>query len=445
MFKGNRFRKTQNVSTQLSFESLEQRMMLSVVPPTVSDVNVSNTSWTPAFIDYLEVNGLGNDGYSIPVGSAAQSDSLSWLDLDRISITFSEDVKIQASDLSISGVTNSSYDVDHFSYDPQTLTATWTLGTPFAAEERVLLDLDGNGVDPVQDLDGNILDGEWTDEVSTYNSGNGTSGGDFEFRFNVLRGDIWASDDYIDWDDYEHGLRAQGNSLADPQYDPATDLDGDGLAEISDWVAIINHLWTSLPTGTPAGVADDAPTTTGFDLEFITDRVNDTRVSLHAVFDDLEDTDAAMTYTITSQSNSGLYDSITVDSVAGEIVLNPASSGSGRNSITITATDTNGLSVEAVLTSDLDYTNSPPVISNFTTTYLGGSVWEVSGAVSDSDDIVEGQIVQLSGLFNVRVVVAADGSFYYREIVLGYGGYVYATTWDQHGEESNTPFTFTGL
>ncbi len=279
MFWNNRFNRTQNLSTQLSIESLEQRMMLSSVPPTVSDVNVSNSSWTPAFIDYLEVNGLGNDGFSIPVGSVAQSDSLPWLDLDRISITFSEDVEIQASDLAISGVTNTSYSTDHFFYDPQTLTATWTLDTPFAAEERVLLDLDGNGIDPVQDLDGNILDGEWTDEVSTYNSGDGTAGGDFEFRFNVLEGDIWASDDYIDWDDYEHGLISQGNSITDAAYDPATDLDGDGIVEFSDWIAVLDHLWTSLPTGTPAGVTDDAPTTTGFDLEFITDRVYDTRVS----------------------------------------------------------------------------------------------------------------------------------------------------------------------
>jgi len=443
MFRDNRFHKTQNVSTQLSIESLEQRMMLSVVPPTVSDVNVSNSSWTPAFIDYLEVNGLGNDGFSVPVGSAAQSKSLPWLDLDRISITFSEDVEIQASDLSISGVTNSSYDVDHFFYDPQTLTATWTLETPFAAEERVLLDLDGNGVDPVQDLDGNILDGEWTDEVSTYNSGNGTAGGDFEFRFNVLEGDTYATD-YVDYLDYIYTRGAQGKSTTDPAYDPVYDLDGDGLVEISDWQAVLDHLWTTLPTGTPAGVADDAPTTIGFDLEFITDRVNDTRVSLHAVFDDIEDADSAMTYTITSQTNSGLYDSVTIDSVAGDIVLNPASSGSGRNSITITATDTNGLSVSTVLTTDLDYANLPPVISNFTTSYLGGDVWEVSGTVSDSDDIVEGFILQLSGLFNVRVVVAEDGSFYYRKIVFG-GGYVYATTWDQHGEESNTPFTYTGL
>ena len=445
MFRGNRFQKANSVSTQLSIESLEQRMMLSVVPPTVSDVNVSNSSWTPAFIDYLEVNGQGNDGFSIPVGSVAQSDSLSWLDLDRISITFSEDVEIQASDLSISGVTNSSYDVDHFSYDPQTLTATWTLDTPFAAEERVLLDLDGNGVDPVKDLDGNILDGEWTDEVSTYNSGNGTAGGDFEFRFNILEGDIWASDDYIDWDDYEHGLISQGNSITDAAYDPATDLDGDGIVEISDWVAVLEHLWTSLPAGTPAGVADDAPTTTGFDLEFITDRFNDTRVSLQAVFDDLEDADSAMTYTITNQSNSGLYDSVTIDSVAGDIVLNPASSGSGRNSITITATDSNGLSVSSDLTTDLDYTNSPPVISNFTSTYLGGSVWEVSGTVSDSDDNVEGYLVQLSGFFSTRVAVAENGTFYYRQIAFGPGGWVIATTWDEHDEESNKPITWVSV
>ena len=445
MFKRNRFQKSQNTSTRLSIESLEQRMMLSSVPPTVTDVNVSSSSWTPAFVSYLEDNALGNDGYSIPVGSAAQADSLPWLDIDRVRITFSEDVEIQKSDLSITGVTNTSYDVDHFFYDPKTMTATWTLGTPLAEEERVLLDLDGNGVDPVQDLDGNILDGEWTDEVSTYNSGNGTAGGDFEFRFNILMGDSYASDDYISWYDYENGLWAQGDTTADPSYDPAIDSDGDGVVEISDWVAVLGHLWTSLPTGTPAGVTNDAPTTTGFDLEVITDRVNDTRVSLHDVFDDIEDSDSAMTYTITSQTNSGLYDSVTIDSAAGELVLSPASTGSGRSSFSLTATDSSGLSVISIFVSDLDYTNSTPLIHGFTSNYLGGDVWEVSGWVDDNDDVVEGFIVQFTGYFAARAAVSVDGSFYYRLIIFEFGGPEFATTWDTHLAESNTPVTHVGL
>ena len=41
---------------------------------------------------------------------------------------------------------------------------------------------------------GNALDGEWTDGVSTYPSGNGIAGGNFEFHFNVLGGDVNADD-----------------------------------------------------------------------------------------------------------------------------------------------------------------------------------------------------------------------------------------------------------
>jgi len=440
----NRFRKTLTQSTHLAFENLEQRAMLSTVSPTVSDVTVSSSSWDSDFIDYLQVSGLGTDGYSIPVGSTAQSQSLPWLDLDRISITFSEDVDIQASDLSISGVTNTEYTSDGFFYDPQTKTATWELETPLAAEERVMLDLDADGIDPVQDLDGNILDGEWTDEVSTYESGNGTAGGDFEFRFNVLEGDTYATN-MVDYFDYAFTRGQQGLDTTDPGYNPVYDLDGDGLVEVSDWMAVLGHLWATLPTGTPAGVTNDAPTTKGFDLEAITDRENETRISLYAAFEDFEDTDSTLQYSIESQSNSGLYDSVSIDSASGEIVLDPASTGSGRNTITVLATDSGGLSVSSRFTFDLDYSNKAPVIYGYMSSYLGGYVWEVSGYVSDVDDIVEGLIIELTGLFNTRVAVAADGSFYYREIVLGEGDFVFASTYDPHGEESNNPFTFVSI
>ncbi|MGI9429212.1 MAG: hypothetical protein ACR2NM_11185 [Bythopirellula sp.] len=441
---------SQRLSNTLSFarkpqvEALEPRWMLSTVPPTVADVAISSSAWDQTFLDYLETSGLGDDGYSIPVGSLAQSQPLPWSDLDRISITFSEDVDVQAGDLSVTGVTSPTYAIDHFFYDPQNLRATWTLTDPFAEEDRLHLDLDGDGIDPVQDLDGNVLDGDWYDELSVYNSGNGTAGGDFEFRFNVLQGDHFTTG-LVDYYDFYSTYFAVGLSTTDPGYDPMYDSDGDGLIETSDWQAVSGNLWASLPVGTPTGVTSDAPTTSGFDLASITDRVNETRISLHNVFEDLEDTDTQLSYTVESQSDPSLYDSVTIDAGTGEIVLDAAAVGSGRNQIVVSATDSSGIAVTATLTADLDHTNAAPSIDNFTAIFLGNGEWQVTGTVEDNDDLVEGFLVDLSGLFSGRAAVEADGTFAYTSQVGALSGNVLAQTADPHDEQSGLAIVFVGV
>ena len=63
-----------------------------------------------------------------------------------------------------------------------------------------MLDLDADGLAPVRSaVTGEVLDGTWTNCQSTYPSGNGQGGTDFQFRFNVLPGDANASGGvYID-------------------------------------------------------------------------------------------------------------------------------------------------------------------------------------------------------------------------------------------------------
>ena len=60
-----------------------------------------------------------------------------------------------------------------------------------------MLAVPGSGSAPVTDLAGNVLDGEWNNPSSysqvgstdMFPSGNGSAGGDFAFRFDVLPGD----------------------------------------------------------------------------------------------------------------------------------------------------------------------------------------------------------------------------------------------------------------
>ena len=188
-------RSNPNAAISLRLESLENRYMLS--HPAVAAVNVAGTDWASSFVSYLESSGLGTDGYAIPVGSSTQLQTLPWTNINQIRITFSEDVTIAAADLSMSGVNKTAYAFSGFNYDPNTLPPRGRFDAPIT-KDKLVLDLDADGMAPVRSVStGEVLDGAWTDCQSTYNSGNGQGGTDFQFRFNVLPGDANASNDVV--------------------------------------------------------------------------------------------------------------------------------------------------------------------------------------------------------------------------------------------------------
>jgi len=87
----------------------------------VAGVGVGSTSWEAAFVGELG----GDFGYAVPEG-AAQLDELSWVNVDRVSIAFTEDVQVLQDDLSVCGV-----DVPQYAFGPS---AAWTCpSTPSAA------------------------------------------------------------------------------------------------------------------------------------------------------------------------------------------------------------------------------------------------------------------------------------------------------------------------
>jgi hypothetical protein len=418
--------------------------MLSGTPPTVTDVAVASTDWEPAFFSYLNPSGTGIDGYSIPVGSSAQSNSLPWVNIDQIKIQFSEDVLVDATDLALSGTSTATYVVEHFHYDPGTYIATWTLDSPLEAD-RLLIDLDADGLGAITDLDANELDGEWTNESSSFPSGNSTAGGDFEFRLNVLPGDAVVSSGVNYWD-YANVYSKDGTSSTDGGYIAQYDLDGSGLIENADVQEVLDHLWDTLPSGSPIGLSDDAPSTAGFQLVDIDDDTVDVDVSLYDVFDDYEDGSSGLSYSILSNSNSSLFDSASIDQQSGDLVLNTAASALGRARITVQATDSSGQSVVSTLTVDVDRDNLAPYI-DITAYTVGANTWIIEGNVTDGDDVVdESWIVWLDGVFSTRVVLDENGHFEIAVIVDPEWTEVdeWGWTFDPHGEQSNYSYTEVG-
>jgi hypothetical protein len=421
------------------FESLERRDLLTSLAPRVVDVEVASTAWSPGFVSAIRNSDNFSVGYSIPVGSAAQLNSLTWKNIDQIILRFDKDVEVDESDLSLSGINTVSYTFNKFHYDPIGHVATWTLAAPLN-KDRLQIDLDTNGSDPVRDLEGNVLDGEWTNKVSTI-SGNGTAGGDFQFQFNVQPADVDNSG-RITTTDYSLINGLVGKTVGTAGYVANRDLDGSGAIDSGDAQEAINRLNEQRPMGSPFGVGDDAPTTSGFGLIAISDDAVDVAISLLDGFGDVESGSTGLTYSIVSNSNSSLFDTVSIDPSTKNLVVNAASGATGRASIEIKATDSSGLTTTATVTVDVNRENLPPEILDFSIALVDYHTYAVSGYVVDPDDDVSNFIVVFTGAFDMRAAVDDSGRFSFCVIIDNPTTTMeYAVTTDPHGLSSDTVFT----
>jgi hypothetical protein len=171
------------------------------------------------------------------------------MNVQVIRIRFSEDVSMPATALAVRGVRAKLYRTLAFSYDAATFTATWTLARPIRGD-KILLDL----ADTIADASGNFLDGEWTNPATvdspssaSFPSGDGTEGGRFRFRFNVLAGDVNQSGRVTAAD-----AAAVRSLIALGAYDPLADVNGDGLVDRRDLRAVLAYRGRTLPAAEPA-------------------------------------------------------------------------------------------------------------------------------------------------------------------------------------------------
>jgi hypothetical protein len=193
-------------------------------------------------------------GYAVPAGTA-QTRSVPWNGgVNQVAIRFSQDVAatLQQGDLVVRGSTTPTYTVTGFSYDPTTKTGVWTLGST-VTNDKLRLFLDDALVTG--------LDGEWinTSAAESYPSGNGTAGGDFDFRINVLRGDadgngaVNALDLSVIKQRLNKTATAPGTTGA--TYSPFADLDANGAINALDLSAARGRLNTRLPAPDPAATS----------------------------------------------------------------------------------------------------------------------------------------------------------------------------------------------
>jgi hypothetical protein len=201
--------------------------------PRVANVTISSSLQTETWQlphSFAEHDGSGEQLRTVPVGGA-----------DTISIAFTEDVNISADTLQLTGMrTANRPTLAEFRYDLGTMTATWRF-TGWALGDQYLISLS----DAVTDVEGNALDGEWTNPaslstvnaaVSEFPSGNGYAGGDFNFVATLLPGDA-NLDLIVDGADYAIWSVLIG---ADGIFQDG-EFDGDGLITGADGALWYQH------------------------------------------------------------------------------------------------------------------------------------------------------------------------------------------------------------
>lgn len=112
-----------------------------------------------------------------------------------------------------------------------------------------------------------------------------------------------------------------------------------------------------------------APTTTGIESFKVTDNAPNTVIDLFQAFDDFEDSDADLTYSIINNTDAALFSNITLDGAAGTLTLDYAAGAEGSTNITLRATDTAGSITDTTFT-----------VSVFNATIFGDRIEGTAGA-----------------------------------------------------------------
>jgi hypothetical protein len=224
--------------------------------PQVVQVYARGTAWAPAFLAYLDDQGLGSDEFGFAIdGGGTQLRELPWLNVDELSVRFDRDVVVRSDQLTLRGVNVQQYSVADFNYEASTHTATWKLAQNLAVD-KLLIVLDGERGSGVVSAGGSprLLDGEWTTGKS-FPSGNGAAGGSFRFRFDVLPGDVDHSGDVLasDYSGVKKKFFANTTTpgTGDAAYSVFYDVDGSGIILANDFSEVKKRFFNRLPDGQP--------------------------------------------------------------------------------------------------------------------------------------------------------------------------------------------------
>ncbi len=113
---------------------------------------------------------------------------------------------------------------------------------------------------------------------------------------------------------------------------------------------------------------NDPPTTTGIANVNVSEDAPNTVINLGAAFADKEDDDNELDYTVTENSNPGLFDSVSANDTAATLTLDYKANMSGSATLKVQAKDSDGAAVDTTFTVTVGAANDAPTLSNISLT-----------------------------------------------------------------------------
>ncbi|MEK6336042.1 MAG: Ig-like domain-containing protein [Acidobacteriota bacterium] len=127
----------------------------------------------------------------------------------------------------------------------------------------------------------------------------------------------------------------------------------------------VNGTTTAFSTATETAsitvnAVNDNPTTIGIPPVSVNEDAADTVIDLRLYYNDVEDGPAGLVYTITGNTNPGLFTSVSINNANDNLTLDYAPNASGAAQLTIRGTDSGGLFIETTLNVTVNAINDPP-------------------------------------------------------------------------------------
>ncbi len=201
--------------------------------------------------------------------------------------------------------------------------------------------------------------------------------------------------------------------------------DANGTADITVRATDTGGLWVESTFTVTVNPANDTPTTSGIANVTVTEDDPNTVVDLYAAFADVEDLDPALTYTITNNTNAGLFTSTNI--AGGNLTLDYAPDANGSADITVRATDTGGLWVESTFTVTVNPAPDAPVIGGVNT-----------GAVTEDVDPDLDTLLEAAGALTIADPDAGESNFVAGSIAGSHGNLIIDASGNWDYEADNT-------
>ena len=170
-----------------------------------------------------------------------------------------------------------------------------------------------------------------------------------------------------------------GGSVTNPGlFDPDPTISGDrylmldyapdanGKSDVIVRATDSGGLWAQTTFKVTVNAVNDPPTTNGIADVNVDEDAPNTVINLMAAFADKEDADLEMVYTVTNNTNAGLFDdvTITVTDSSATLTLDYKANTSGTANLTVQAKDTDNGTISTTFTVTVGAANDLPLLSN---------------------------------------------------------------------------------